>query len=199
MEKIKLNPEEIIVELLNEDNQHHIGSFCSAACQELEKFLKENAWKEQSLGFSKTYLFFHNNILAGYVTLLTDKQPLKHDYAHPSLAIFEKKLGGAYSSVPALKIGRICVADKYNSQLEIAPYAGLGTIIFMVVLNHTKELASKVGCRVVTTNAKKITGAYLWYQKLGFQFSNKEERVRELLAKDNCESIPMFFDTKRVI
>ena len=72
--------------------------------------------------------------MAGYTTLLMDKQSLKDGQSHPSFIIFQKKLDGSYSSVPALKIGRICVADNYNSQLETAQYSGLGTIVFTVVL-----------------------------------------------------------------
>ena len=151
------------------------------------------------MDYSKTYLFFHEGVLAGYVTLLTDKQSLKHDYPHPSLAIFQDKVDKPYSSVPALKIGRICVADNYNSILEAAQYKGLGTIMFTVVLDYAKSLATKVGCRVITSHAKKSTGARFWYHKLGFQYSHKDEKVKELLDREDCESIPMFYDIKRIV
>ncbi len=199
MEKLELTTSDIRVEPLNEQNICYLQGFYSSVCKELEDFLKENAWKEQTMSFSRTYLFFHGVILASYVTILTDKQSLKDGQSHPSLTIFQRKLDGAYSSVPALKIGRICVADNYNSQLETAQYFSLGTIIFTVVLNHAKELATKVGCRVVTSHAKKSTRAYHWYLKLGFQFSNKEERVKEMLASEKYESIPMFYDINRII
>lgn len=197
--KVELKAEEIKVEPLTTENVFHLKTFCSSACKELEDFLKENAWKEQEMGFSKTYLFFHKEILAGYVTILTDKQSLKHNHPHPSLSIFQEKLDGVYFSVPALKIGRICVVDNYNSKLETAQYAGLGTIMFTVVLDHTRELASKVGCRVITTHAKKSTGAYQWYKKLGFQYSHKDERVNEMLSSEKYDSVPMFYDIRRII
>lgn len=199
MGKIELKMEDIRVELLTKENSFYLKNFRSLVCKELEDFLKENAWREQEIDFSRTYLFFHGDILAGYVTLLTDKQPLKHDYPHPSLTIFQEKVDGAYSSVPGLKIGRICVADNYNSRLEAAQYKGLGTIMFTVVLDHAKSLAIKVGCRVITSHAKKSTGAYSWYKTLGFQFSNKDEKVKELLAREDCESIPMFYDIRRIV
>ncbi|MEK6899890.1 MAG: hypothetical protein AABX05_02085 [Nanoarchaeota archaeon] len=199
MGKIELKLEDIRVEPLTINNQFHIKSFYSIVCRELEDFLKENAWKEQEIDYSKTYLFFHNGILAGYATLLTDKQSLKHDHSHPSLATFQDKVDKPYSSVPALKIGRICVADNYNSQLQEAQYSGLGTIMFTVILDYAKSLAAKVGCRVITSHSKKSTGAHSWYLKLGFQFSNKEEKVKELLAREDCASIPMFYDIRRIV
>jgi|SRR3989344_1406382 len=199
MKKLGATSDEIRVEPLNEQNHSSLQSFCSSVCKELEHFLKENAYKEQEIDYSRTYLFFHGKVLAGYVTLLTDKQSLKHDHPHPSLAIFQEKVDKPYSSVPALKIGRICVADEYNSRLEAAQYSGLGIIMFTVVLDYAKSLATKVGCRIITSHAKKSTGAYSWYKKIGFQFSNKDEKVKELLAREDCESIPMFYDIRRIV
>mgnify|MGYP001594870089 CR=1 FL=1 len=82
MEKIKLNPKEIDLELLNENNKNHVDTFSSTACRELEKFLKENAWNEQVIGFSKTYLFFHRGILAGYATILMNIQKIDYGRQH---------------------------------------------------------------------------------------------------------------------
>ncbi len=197
MEKTKLMPEDIRVEKLTEQNSHKIKGFSSAVSKELDAFLKENALQEHLIDFSKTYLFFHGNVLAGYVTLLTDKQPLKIDKGHPSLSQFKSKTDDGYSSVPALKIGRMCVADDYNSQLETAKYLGLGRIMWASILDHANTLRERVGCRVITTHAKKATGAYKWYQKMGFNFSNNDEKTKDLLAKEDVEAIPMFYDINR--
>jgi len=161
--------------------------------------LKENAFREHALDFSKTYLFFHGSILAGYITILMDKQPLKIEKKHSLLSDFKEKTEDEYSAVPALKIGRMCVADNYNNQLESARYCGLGKIMFASVLSHANELKGKVGCRVITTHAKKSTRAYEWYKKIGFCFSHNDEKVKSMLADGNVEAIPMFYDINRII
>lgn len=199
MEKIKLDPKEIILEPLNVSNKHHISSFSSTACQELELFLKENAWEEQIIGFSRTYLFFHNGILAGYATLLMNIQKIDYNRQNDSLIKLRDKTNQGYTSVPAIKIGRLCVSDDYNTQLRASHFSGMGKIIFSTVLGMAIELSQEVGCRLIVTHAKKSTKAYLWYEKLGFLYSFDEERTKELLAKENIESVPMLYDLHRIL
>lgn len=199
MEKIKLNPKEIIVEPLNENNKHHITTFSSTACQELERFLKENAWKEQVVGFSRTYLFFHKGTLAGYVTLLMNIQKIDYNRQNDSLIKLRDKTNQEYTSVPAIKIGRLCVSDDYNTQLRDSHFSGMGKIIFSAVLGMTIELSQEVGCRLITTHAKKSTKAYQWYEKLGFLYSFNQEKTKELLAKESVESISMLYDLHRIL
>ncbi len=199
MEKIKLKPEEVIVEQLNEDNKHHISVFSSTACRELEKFLKENAGKEQVVGFSRTYLFFHKKILAGYVTLLMNIQKIDYNKQNDSLIKLRNKTNQGYTSVPAIKIGRLCVSDDYNTQLKDSHFSGMGKIIFLIVLGMALKLSKKVGCRLITTHAKKSTSAYRWYEKLGFIYSFNEEKTKELLNKVDIESIPMLYDLHRIL
>lgn len=52
----------------------YLNSITNFECyeKELESFLKEDALENQKQGISKTYLFFYENNLVGYVTLLTD-------------------------------------------------------------------------------------------------------------------------------
>ena len=197
MDKLHLTPQDIRVEKLTNQNAHKIKDFSSTVCKELDAFLKENALYEHSIDFSKTYLFFHGDVLAGYITLLMDKQPLRLEKGHPALFQFKSKTEEGYASVPALKIGRMCVSDNYNSQLETAKYAGLGRIMWAAILDHANTLRERVGCRVITTHAKKATGAYNWYRKMGFNFSHNDEKTNDLLAKEDVEAIPMFYDISR--
>lgn len=199
MEKIKLNPEEVILEQLNENNKQNINFFSSTACQELELFLKENAWKEQVIGFSKTYLFFHKGILAGYATLLMNIQKIDYNRQNDSLIKLRDKTNQGYTSVPAIKIGRLCVSDDYNTQLKDSQFSGMGKIIFSAVLGMTIKPSQEVGCRLIVTHAKKSTKAYQWYEKLGFLYSFNEEKTKELLAKESAESIPMLYDLHRIL
>lgn len=200
MTKELINNNELRVEKLSEGHLEIIKLFKAEACKELEDFLKENAWKEQKEGFSKTHLFFHKNSLVGYVTILMDRVSIKDidgNKLNKSLGILQEKTG--YPSVPALKIGRLCVADDYNSQLGSAKYRGLGTIIFSSIIDLSRELCAKVGCRLLTTHAKKKTNSYLWYQKMGFLWLHTDEKTKELLAKETTNAIPMFYDIYRII
>lgn len=199
MEKIKLRPEEISVEQLNENNKHHISTFSSTVCQELELFLKENAWKEQVIGFSRTYLFFHKELLAGYATILMNIQKIDYNRQNDTLSKLRNKTNQGYTSVPAIKIGRLCVSDDYNTQLSSSCFSGMGKIIFSTLLGMALELSQEVGCRLIVTHAKKSTKAYGWYKKLGFIYSFNEEKTKELLAKESVEPIPMLYDLHRIL
>lgn len=199
MHKEEINIKEIDVSKLQKEHLDDIKNFTSSVCKELEDFLKENAWDEQQLDFSKTYLFFHNNKIVGYITLLMDKQSLKMDYPNEKLGIFQNKTDEGYTSVPALKIGRMCVIDEYNSQLEESKYRGLGKIMLSAIIKKAEELSKEVGCRLLTTHAKKATNAHLWYKKVGFEYSHTEEKTKDLLAREDQDAIPMFYDIKRII
>src|SRR3989344_840843 len=77
---------------------------------ELRDFLLEDAFRNQEEDYiSRTYLIFHNpsNALVGYVTLLTDNIHIRNT------TIKEKfeKMNIPYDSLPALKIGRMCVTS----------------------------------------------------------------------------------------
>jgi len=199
MRKIELKMEDIRVEPLTKENVFHLKHFCSLVCKELEDFLKENALKEQEVDFSRTYLFFHGEVLAGYVTILMDAQKVDYNRQSDPLIKLKGKTNQGYKSVPALKIGRLCVCDRYNTQLENSDFSGLGKIIFSAVLSLAIELSKKAGCRLITTHAKKSTKAYKWYEKLGFLYSFNKEKTEELLAKESVDSIPMLYDLQRIL
>ena len=198
-EKVVLKQEELRVELLNEANKHFIAGFTSTVCKDLEDYLKENAWMESMLNYSKTYLFFHGENLAGYITLLTDRQSLKLNKARACLSIFGGKTNKGYTSVPGIKIGRMCVSDEYNSSVPSSKYKGLGRIMFAAVLDKSIEFSGKIGCRVITTHAKKETKAYDWYLKMGFVYSHSDEKTKEKIEDEKCDAIPMFYDIKRIV
>ncbi len=93
----------------------------------------------------------------------------------------------------------MCVSDEYNSQLESAKYCGLGKIMFASILDHVKRLNEIISYRVITTHAKKATNAYLWYRKIGFEYTLSEEKTKEILAKESHSAVPMFYDLHRIV
>ncbi len=124
--------------------------------KELASFLVEDALDNQKNNLSITFLWFYQERLAAYITLLTDKINLEGD-----LREFFQEKGVQYRSLPALKIGRLCVDDSFLKR-------GLGKLMIEFAIEKAEEINfDKAGCRFVTVDAKK--GSVGFYQKMGFK------------------------------
>src|SRR3989344_45233 len=111
----KITNEDIKIERMNE--KHDINNFNSYEL-ELVKFLKEDALENQKNKISVTYLWFlKSGELVGYITLLNDRINLEGDLKN----VFRGK-GISYHSLPAIKVGRLCVDDHFLGR-------GLGTLM----------------------------------------------------------------------
>jgi len=156
MEKIKV--EDVRIERLNE--KHSLNNFQSYE-QELVDFLLEDALNNQKNRISVTYLWFLNNSkLAGYITLLSDRINLEGDLKD----MFRRK-GIEYHSLPALKVGRLCVDDCYLRR-------GLGTLMLAFAVKVANRIFNEcAGCRFMVLDAKKNpkNNPIHFYKKLGFQ------------------------------
>ncbi len=166
----KIQPYEIQIEKLK--SYHNLKDFQSTN-KDLQKFLIEDAIYNQEQNISVTFLWFHNQSLVGYVSLLMDRITLNSD-----LQQFFKNKGIHYQTLPALKIGRLCVHDQFQKK-------GLGTLITYFAVDQAKEIAhTKVGCRFLTVDAK--SGSEDFYKKIGFK----------ILKKRNNNHTSMYFDIK---
>jgi len=170
----KLTPEDIRVERLTKE--HIISNFQSCE-KELVNFLVEDASSNQENKISVTYLIFlkNTNELVGYVTLLNDRINLEGNLKET----FRKK-GVEYSSLPALKIGRLCVDDKFLRK-------GIGTMM----IDFSIKVAFYIfrdysGCRFIVLEAKKHenNNTLHFYKKLGFKQLKDRKKG----------TIPMYFD-----
>ena len=163
------------VKILKINNAHNIKSFKSYE-QELVNFLVEDALNNQDHQISVTYLWFlTSGELVGYVTLLNDRINLEGD-----LKDFFRMKGIQYHSLPALKIGRLCVDDHFLRR-------GLGTLMVDFSIKIAFNIFEKYsGCRFVVLDAKRNTSndSIHFYKKLGF----KELKERKKGAT------PMYFD-----
>lgn len=154
----KINAEEIKIARLSEN--HNINDFISYE-QELADFLVEDALNNQKNQISVTYLWFlKTGELIGYITLLNDRINLEGDLKN----IFRQK-GIWYHSLPALKIGRLCVDDRFLRK-------GIGTLMIdfaIKVAFHIFEEYS--GCRFIVLDAKRNTknDPIHFYKKQGFK------------------------------
>lgn len=155
---------ELNVEKLSEKHKSLLENFKTDNL-ELKKFLVEDALKNQGLNISNTYLWFYkpNNELVAYVTILTDAVGIHGT----GLGEYFQDKGILYKTLPAMKIGRICVHKAYAGK-------GIGTYMIKFVMLKMLLLNKDVACRFISTDAKRE----------GFEIL----RVREK------GTIPMYYD-----
>ena len=170
---------ELRIEKLDERHLGLLGKF-ETDVKDLKDFLVEDAYNNQQLGISTTYLWFYNptNELVAYVTVLTDAIRVHGT----QLGKMFVDMGVQYKTLPALKIGRMCVHEKYCGR-------GIGTYIIQYVMHILLEINEKSGCRFIVLDAKTDTGAHRFYTKSGFQVLKQREKG----------TIPMFYDMIKVI
>ena len=165
--------EDIRIERIHE--KHMVSGFQSYE-QELVDFLIEDALKDQQKQISVTYLWFLNHgELAGYVTLLNDRINLEDD-----LKEFFRKKNIHYHSLPALKIGRLCVDNRFLRQ-------GIGTLMIAFAVKVAHHIFNQyAGCRFIVVDAKRNAqhDPIHFYKKIRFR----------LLKERKKGTTPMFLD-----
>lgn len=176
-EKEKIKPEDLRREILSGAHLEVIKKFQSYE-KELVDFLKEDALDNQNKKVSTTHLWFlkSNNGLIGYITLLTDKISL-----NPTLKDEFKVKGINYKSLPALKIGRVCVDNKFLKK-------GIGGLMIQFAVYIVQRMNEKCGCRFITLDAKrnsdKIKDSYHFYRHMGFEVLRDREKGTTSMYKD---------------
>ena len=158
-QRVPIKPEEIKIEII--DRSHRVDLFQSYE-QELVNFLREDALENHKQRLSVTFLWFYEGMLVSYITLLNDKINLEGN-----LKEFFQEKGIHYKSLPALKIGRLCVDDRFQRR-------GLGKLMILTTIKIAHEISkTRSGCRFVTLDAKRNKNPerdpLLFYQKIGFQ------------------------------
>lgn len=153
-------------------NGDHLVNVFQSYEKELANFLREDALNNQKQKLSVTFLWFYESQLVSYITLLTDRINLEDD-----LRLFFKEKGIQYRSLPALKVGRLCVDDRFLRR-------GLGRLMMALAYEKANEInETKAGCRFITVDAK--SGSVNFYLKLGFK----------ALKPSKGDSIPLYLDT----
>ncbi|MBI2103306.1 GNAT family N-acetyltransferase [Candidatus Woesearchaeota archaeon] len=152
-EQTKIEAKDISIEVINE--RHCFNNFKSSE-QELINFLVEDALENQKLKLSITFLWFYLGEIVSYITLLSDRITLDGE-----LQQFFKGKDILYRSLPALKIGRLCVDEKFQKR-------GLGRLMIIFAIEKAKEIAmDKAGCRFITVEPKEPSVGF--YTKLNFK------------------------------
>ncbi|MBS3157975.1 GNAT family N-acetyltransferase [Candidatus Woesearchaeota archaeon] len=173
-EKIKI--EQIRIERLTD--KHNLKDFNSYEL-DLVEFLLEDALDNQSKKMSVTYVWLlkETDAIVGYITLLNDKINLEGNLKD----IFRNK-GILYKSLPAIKIGRLAVDDRFLRK-------GIGTLMIAFATNIAEKIFNTyAGCRFITLDAKRnkdrSKDVIHFYKKLGFQ----------ILKERSKGSTPMYLD-----
>lgn len=171
----KISPDELKIETLRDF--HDVSNFKSYE-QDLVKFLVEDALDHQKKKISVTFLWFlkKSNELVGYITLLNDGINLEGDLKpyFNSKEIF-------YKSLPALKIGRLAVDDRFLRR-------GIGSLMVYFAISMARLTQETIaGCRLLSLDAKrnkdKEKDSIHFYGKLGFK-----------ILKQRKEATPMYLD-----
>jgi len=171
----KIRLEELHIKIINPT---HIVSNFKSYEQELVDFLIEDALDNQQKKISTTYLWFYKqkNELVGYVTVLADAINLQGE-----LKEYFRQAGIFYRSLPALKVGRLCVSDDYLGR-------GLGTLMIEFSIILADKIGKDVGLRFVTTDAKRNPDlrkdSIHFYRKFGFEILKQREKGTIPLYKD---------------
>lgn len=165
----KIPIDEMDIVSLSEEHVPLFNSFCSFE-KELVDFLKEDALDNQNKRISRTHLWFHkpSKKLVGYITLLTDKISL-----HAKLKEEFREKGVNYKSLPALKIGRVCIHDDFVRR-------GIGTHMVDWTIYLIQRINEFAGCRFITLDTKryadKSKDPIHFYMKKGFEvYKNREK------------------------
>ena len=171
--KIKL--EDLHIEIINQN--HNLHNFQSYE-PDLLDFLIEDALENQKKQVSITYLWFLKSTreLVAYVTVLADAINLQNEMKQ-----YFKQKGIPYKSLPALKIGRLCVSDCYLGR-------GVGTLMIEFVLVLAQKIGKEIGVRFITTDAKRNADpkrdSLHFYKKLGFEVLKPREKGTMPMYKD---------------
>lgn len=136
---------------------------------ELKRFLLEDSLNDQNQKISKTFLLFKENFLIGYITLMCDSLRLEGDLKQD----FKTK-NIQYKSLPAVKIGRLAIDNRYQRQ-------GFGKVLVKLALISAKRIFSKYcGCRFIILDAKRNRepkkDSLHFYKALNFKILKEREK-----------------------
>ena len=184
--------ENYVFETLNES--HNLDDF-ECESKDLTEFLKNDALKQQDMNLSLTKVVICDEVVVGYVSILTDVMKLKvvndkniKENIRDELNISEN------NELPAVKIGRFAIDVKYSKQ-------GLGShILANVILSLLNTSNNKIGFRFITVEAYAV--ALEFYIKNNFltrkSDSKKLEKLDFIKKHDPETPFSIYLDLKDV-
>ena len=164
------------------DDEHDLSNFnCDSA--DLNDFLKNDAFRQQEENLSITQLVICNGEIIGFFSLLADIIKISHIRDKKTIELIKDKKPRA-KQLPAVKIGRFAISDKYTNQ-------GIGSHIFRNVFYSIKLLSENIGLRFITVEG--YAKAYNFYVKHNcfnsLEKDDKKLNQLEKIIKTNPEHI----------
>lgn len=167
------------------DGSFDVSTF-DCGVEELNGYLQENALDDYNRRMSVTYVLLHDQRIIAYYSILTDRVDTKVDPIRRSVRDrLKRKMDYRYTSMPAIKIGRLAVDKNYQNAEHCDIH--LGNLI-VSALKFQYAINPKFGCRLLTVDALNCDKTLHFYEKNGF--------IRMIAEKieDKDATIPMFFD-----
>jgi GNAT superfamily N-acetyltransferase len=125
---------------------------------DLNEFIKADCPGQIEKRLSVTKVALYNGAIVGYITLLADSITL-----HP-----DEQEGFTFKQVPALKIGRLGIEQKYQNQR-----IGTALMKYAVGVAFRMNDGLGVGCRFLTVDSDPK--AIKFYTRLGFLMSQHRD------------------------
>ena len=174
MAEERISRENLDIELISEKHKSLLETF-KTDNTELRQFLIDDAISNQEMGISYTYLWFYkkNNELVAYITLLADA--IRVHGTRLGRSFLDK--GVDYKTLPAMKIGKLCVHKAYRG-------CGIGTLTTDFAMKKLLAINENecIGCRFLIADAKK--DAVHFYKKMHFEILKEREKG----------TMPMYYD-----
>ena len=121
--------------------------------QEMNSFLKTEAYQEQEDGLNTTHLFIDSkeNKIAAYIALCNDS--IRLDFSE------RDSMGYAYATIPALKIARLAVSSDYQ-------HRGIGKLLVQFSAYMGMQIQKISGIAFLTLDCYEHRVSF--YESMGF-------------------------------
>ena len=135
LEHENLDNELIVLPL---DETDDLSSF-NCESEELNDFLKTNAWADQKNLVNRTRLCFCDGDLAGFYSLAADTIETK--------SVIDGIVSYQYRKYPAVKIARLAIDSRFERR-------GIGTFLMKIILAQVVSICDNIGCRYLLVDSK---------------------------------------------
>lgn len=147
---------------------HELNSF-DCGKEELNRFLKRNAWTNQQAHSAQTYVLARSSVVVGYYSLAAGA--VTYDGASERV-----RKGLARHPVPLILLARLAVDVTCQKQ-------GIGPALLKDALQRTAQAANTIGARALLVHAKDAD-AKSFYEHFNFEPSLGDPYQLLLLMKD---------------
>ncbi len=155
MNRLQIVRERFDIDLISSNDHDTVQNF-SCGDEDLNRFLKDDAFRLQQKDVCRVYLARYEGELVGYIAVLTDAIELKSGE--------RRKLQLTHTDhpiIPALKIGRLAVTTSARTRMR-----GIGTFLVQTAFLVAQQVSKYAGCRLITVDAYAQSIGF--YESLGF-------------------------------